>query len=86
MTNLEADKILREIGRIRVENKVTLYHFDAWFLFGISNRIYSALLLTKQQQKYMLLILYRLKNNTYLKKNKGDEDEKRTFPPKHKFI
>lgn len=72
MTNLEAEKILREIGKLRVANKITLYHFDAWFLFGISNRIYRALVLTKQQQKYMLLILYKIKNNTYLKKKKGD--------------
>lgn len=65
MTNLEAEQILKEIGRHRVIKKITLQSFDAWFLFGISNRIYNALLLTTQQRKYLLLILYKIKNNKY---------------------
>ena len=86
MTNLEAEKILKEIGKLRVSKNITLYHFDAWFLFGISNRIYNALILTKQQQKYMLLILFRIKNDSYTKRKKGDEDETRPFPPEDQLI
>lgn len=73
MTNLEAEKILREIGKIRVTNKIALYSFDSWFLFGVSNRIYNACILTRNQQKYMLLILFKLKNGTYKNDNKNRE-------------
>lgn len=86
MTNLEAEVILREIGKVRVAKKITLISFDSWFLFGVSNRIYNALLLTKNQQKYMLLILFKLKNDKYKTLFKGDEDENRTFTPKVKPV
>lgn len=77
MTNIEAELIVREIGKVRVQKKINLYSFDAWFLFGVTNRIYSALLLTKAQRRYLMLILYKLKNDKYLK-NKGDEKWKST--------
>lgn len=86
MTNLEAEGVLREIGKVRVAKKVSLISFDSWFLFGISNRIYNALVLTKNQQKYMLLILYKLKNDKYKTPTRGDEDETRPVPPKNKPV
>lgn len=89
MTNLEAEGILREIGKVRVIKKINLISFDSWFLFGISNRIYNALVLTKNQQKYMLLILYKLKNDKYnssKKLIKGDEDAIRPPTPEDQSI
>lgn len=80
MTNLEADIILKEIGKLRVSNNIKLYPFDAWFLFGISNRIYNALILTHQQQKYMLLILYKIKNNCYIEKRRRRNAPKTSTP------
>lgn len=68
MTNQEAKNVIMEVGRLRIKNNVKLYPYDAWFLFGVSNRIYNALVVTEQQKKYLLLILFNIKNNCYIKK------------------
>lgn len=65
MTNLELDLVIKEIGKIRTVKRVKLIDFDAWFLYNIKERIDNAYALTSGQQKYMLLILHKLKENTY---------------------
>lgn len=67
MTNQEVLNTLKEIGRIRYEKRIRLYEFDAWFLFGISMRVNNALLLTAGQKRYLLLVLYKIKNDKYIK-------------------
>lgn len=69
MTNHEVTLIIREIGQLRFTNKVRLYSFDAWFLFGIYNRIDNAVIITEGQSKYLLILLHRIKENTYRQPN-----------------
>lgn len=75
MTNHEAEMVVREIGRLRFKNKIKLYNFDAWFLFNITNQIYQSRTLTKNQSKYLLLILYRIKEFKYHVRNQQEAQE-----------
>lgn len=80
MTNREAEFIVREIGKLRTKNKINLYYYDAWFLFGITNQIYNASVLSRGQQQYMLIILHKLKEGLYVRKSVKDKPNVSPLP------
>ena len=65
MTNHEVTLLIRELGQIRFVNKIKLYSFDSWFLFGIAKKVYQGTTITEGQRRYLLVLFTRIKENTY---------------------
>lgn len=68
MNNKEVLFIIKEIGRLKYKNNIKLCNFDCWFLFNITNRVNEAIVVTKDQERYLMQILITIKDNNYKKK------------------
>jgi hypothetical protein len=70
MTQQEIRDTIKEIGACRFKYRIILQKEDCWFLYNINERIQQAEIITPKQEKYLLLILYLVRENKYTKKER----------------